>query len=99
MEMLLEDLTELPDGQRRAIIESLDHKEAVVQVVSAHPLANTAAEEFKERFHKIFPTALHFSFSVNEALLAGIRVNTGPWNLSANLKDELAFFRGGINGD
>jgi F-type H+-transporting ATPase subunit b len=99
MEMLLEDLHGLPDEQRRAIVEALGREEAIVRVVSAHPLTETIAETFQERFRVIFPAAQHFSFTVDEALLAGIRVNTGPWNLSANLKDELAFFQGGINGE
>jgi len=99
MEMLLEDLAQLPDDQRRAIVEALAREEAVVRVVSAHPLAETVSELFEQRFREIFPAARQFSFSVSEDLLAGIRINTGPWNLSANLKDELAFFRGGINGD
>jgi F-type H+-transporting ATPase subunit b len=99
MEMLLEDLAVLPDDQRRAIVAALAREEAVVRVVSAHPLAETVSEQFEKSFREIFPAAKHFSFSVNQDLLAGIRVNTGPWNLSANLKDELAFFRGGTNGD
>ena len=99
MEMLLEDLAGLHDEQHRAIVEALGREEAVVQVVSAHPLAEAASERFEERFRELFPAAQCFSFSVNESLLAGIRVNTGPWNLSANLKDELVFFQGGINGD
>jgi len=99
MEMLLEDLAGLPDDKRRAIVEALGREEAVVRVVSAHPLAESVSEQFEKRFREIFPAARQFNFSVSEDLLAGIRINTGPWNLSANLKDELAFFRGGINGD
>lgn len=99
MEMLLDDLAGLHDEQRRSIVEALGREEAVVRVASAHTLSDTVAERFQERFQAIFPTAQHFRFTVNEALLAGIRVNTGPWNMSANLKDELAFFQGGINGD
>jgi len=97
--MLFEDLTKLPDEQRRAIVEALDKEGAVVQVVSAHPLAETVSGYFEASFLEIFPAAKQFSFSVNAALIAGIRVIAGPWNLSANLKDELAFFLGGINGD
>lgn len=98
MEMLLEDLPGLPDEQHRSIIEVLG-REAAVQVVSAHPLTETVSGTFEARFREVFPAATQFNFSVNEALLAGIRVIVGPWNLSANLRDELAFFRGGINGD
>jgi F-type H+-transporting ATPase subunit b len=99
MEMLLEDLAGLPDEQRRSIIDALAREEATVHVESAHQLAETAPVAFEARFREIFPAAKQFSFCVNEALLAGIRVIVGPWNLSANLKDELDFFRGGINGD
>lgn len=99
MDMLLEELPGLPDDQRRSILEALGREETAVHVVSAYPLAETVSAAFEARFREIFPAAKLFSFSVNEALLAGIRVIVGPWNLSANLKDELAFFRGGINGD
>ncbi len=97
--MLLEDLAGFPDEQRRAIVEALGREETVVNVISAHPLGEKVSEAFEARFREIFPAVKQLSFSVNEALLAGIRVIAGPWNLSANLKDELVFFRGGINGD
>ena len=99
MEMLLEDLTSLPDEQHRAIVEALAREETVVRVVSAHPLAEAAGKAFERRFREIFPAASRFAFTVDTALLAGIRVIAGPWNLAANLKDELAFFRGVGNGD
>jgi F-type H+-transporting ATPase subunit b len=97
LEMLLEDLTGLPEDQRSAITEALGRDDAVVRVVSAHPLAPTVSEAFKTRFREIFPAAGRFSFTEDDTLLAGVRVIAGPWNLAANLKDELAFFRGGIN--
>lgn len=97
--MLLDDLARLPEQQWRAIVEALAAENAVVTVVSAHPLPETASQQFQERFRAIFPSASRFSFAVDPALLAGVRVNTGPWNLSASLKDELAFFRGAVNGD
>lgn len=99
LEMLLEDLVGLPDDQRRAIAETFGREDTLVRIVSAHPLDPTISEMFKTRFREIFPSADHFSFSEDAKLLAGIRVIAGPWNLAANLKDELAFFRGGINGD
>lgn len=99
MEMLLEDLAGLHDEQRRSIVEALGRDDAMVRVTTAHQLPETVSQRFEECFRTIFPAARQFSFSVNDGLLAGIRVNTGPWNLSANIRDELAFFRGGINGE
>lgn len=98
-EMLLEDLAMLPDDQRRAIAEALGRDDALVRVVSAHPLEPTASRAFESRFREIFPEALRFSFTEDPTLLAGVRVIAGPWNLAANLSDELAFFRGGIDAD
>lgn len=98
-EMLLEDLAMLPDDQHRAIAEALGRDDALVRVVSAHPLAPTVSRAFESRFREIFPEALRFSFTEEPALLAGVRVIAGPWNLAANLSDELAFFRGGIDAD
>jgi F-type H+-transporting ATPase subunit b len=98
-EMLLEDLARLPDDQRRAIAEALGRDDALVRVVSAHPLEPTVSRAFESRFREIFPEALRFSFTEDPALLAGVRVIAGPWNLAANLSDELAFFRGGIDAD
>lgn len=99
MEMLLKDLSLLPEQQRTAIAEALDREAATVRIVSAHPLSETVTELFEARFRELFPSAKSFSYSADESLLAGIRVIAGPWNLAASLKDELAFFRGGINGD
>lgn len=98
-EMLLEDLARLSDDQRRAIAEALGRDDALVRVVSAHPLEPTVSRAFENRFREIFPEALRFSFTEDPTLLAGVRVIAGPWNLAANLSDELAFFRGGIDAD
>ena len=98
-EMLLEDLAMLPDDQRRAIAEALGRDDALVRVVSAHPLEPAVSRAFENRFREIFPEALRFSFTEDPTLLAGVRVIAGPWNLAANLSDELAFFRGGIDAD
>lgn len=99
MEMLLEDLSLLTDDRHRAMAEALGRDDTVVRVVSAHPLPPSACRAFESRFREIFPQALRFSFAEDPALLAGMRVVAGPWNLAANLKDELAFFRGGTDAD
>lgn len=99
MEMLLEDLCELPEQQRQAIADALDREAATVKVVSAHPFSETLVKIFEARFRALFPPVKSFSYTEDATLLSGIRVIAGPWNLAANLKDELAFFRGGINGD
>ncbi len=99
VEMFLEDMAALPDDQRQAVTEALGKDGTAVNVVSAHPLTPEASELFKERFREIFPVAQLFNFTDDPSLLAGIRVIAGPWNMAANLKDELAFFRGGSNGD
>lgn len=97
LEMLLEDLGELPDDRRRAIAEALGGNGVAVRVVSAHPLDGALRRDFESRFRAMFPSASRFSFMEDATLLAGARVIAGPWNLAANLKDELSFFRGGIN--
>jgi F-type H+-transporting ATPase subunit b len=98
LEMLLEDLAGLPDEQRRAIAETLDGEDALVGVTSAHILGEDARKTFEARFLDVFPTAGRLRFTEDASLLAGVRVTAGPWNLAANLRDELAFFRGGVNG-
>lgn len=97
VKMLLEDLSNLPEQQRDAIAETLDTDEAIVRVVSAYPFSEKVLKLFEERFRELFPTAKKFNYTEDATLLAGIRVIAGPWNLAANLKDELAFFRGGAN--
>ena len=98
LEMLLEDLAGLPDEQRRAIAETLDGEDVLVGVTSAHILGEDARKTFEARFLDVFPTAGRLRFTEDASLLAGVRVTAGPWNLAANLRDELAFFRGGVNG-
>ena len=98
LEMLLEDLTGLPAGQRRAITETLDGEDVLVGVTSAHILGEDARKTIEARFLDVFPTAGRLRFTEDASLLAGVRVTAGPWNLAANLRDELAFFRGGVNG-
>lgn len=98
LEMLLEDLAKLPDEQRRAIAETIDGEDGQTGVTSAHILGEDARKTFEARFLDVFPTAGRLRFTEDASLLAGVRVTAGPWNLAANLRDELAFFRGGVNG-
>jgi len=88
----LEDLPHLSDTQKEALRSACHDSRHVIKVASAFPLEPTQREAIAQALksatqHEVTPT-----FNEDFSLLAGVRINVGPWTLRANLQDELAFF-------
>ncbi|MEW6312490.1 MAG: F0F1 ATP synthase subunit delta [Pseudomonadota bacterium] len=90
-EVLLADLGELPQEERRALAEAAA-SESQIRVESAFPLDEARRARFERAFAEVAGRALPASYRENPELLAGCQVRVGPWVLHANLRDELKFF-------
>jgi F-type H+-transporting ATPase subunit b len=97
MAVFLEDFAKLTDDQRTGLRNAAALPDARARVASAYPL--TAAE--RERIAEAIATELERRLPLDElqdpALLAGLRVQIGAWQLKASLADELAFFAATAN--
>lgn len=92
VKIALEDLTQLPDSQKEALRSACRDPQQTIKVSSAFPLAPAQRDAILAAFRTVAGQEIAASFREDPALLAGIRVQAGPWTLRANLQDELAFF-------
>jgi F-type H+-transporting ATPase subunit b len=92
---IVDDLQGLPDDQRSAIADAAARPDAHVQIDTARPLNAEDRQRLSEALQGLFGRTLEEQVHETPELIAGLRVAIGPWVLAANLRDELAFFRGG----
>jgi F-type H+-transporting ATPase subunit b len=92
VEMIIEDLRELPEERRQAIRTACAKADASVIVSSAHVLGQSQRESLTGAVQLLLDRAVHCEWREDANLLAGIRLSLGPWMLGANLQDELKFF-------
>lgn len=91
--LLLEDLNQLSDEDKQAIINDATTSPALqITIQSAFPLSDEQHEKLRSALADITKTKLPIEFQCNDALLAGLQITIGSWVLHANLRDELKFF-------
>jgi len=92
VEMVLTELTKLPDEQIAALRNSYGKTPVAVVVVSAFPLPGDQRQRLEQALARLISSDLPLRFEQNSDLLAGLRITIGAWVLGANLRDELQGF-------
>ena len=92
LEMLLEDLSGLPEEQRKNLAAAYRDNQAPVQVISAFPLNDAQRQALSAALQKTLGTAFSCEFREDPAVVAGVSIHIGAHYLQANLKEELRFF-------
>lgn len=92
VEILLEDLSRIPDERRQTIRAACETGEAAVLVTSAHELNQLQRRSLQEAVESFLGRSVSCEWREEKGLLAGIRLSLGPWVLGANLEDELKAF-------
>ncbi|MGX2040535.1 F0F1 ATP synthase subunit delta [Methylocaldum sp. MU1018] len=87
----LSDLGALPDAELEKLRSAM--AEDSLEVSSAHPLDTDRQAVLASAIGQAAGTGIKPIFKEDPSLLAGVRMHVGSWTLSANLRDELAFFR------
>ncbi len=97
VDLLLDDLTQLP-AESLAGLRAAAH-EANVQgkVFSAYPLDEAQRQRLSQALTAQLEQPLPLVFAEDASLVAGLRLAIGPWQLRANLADELTFFAASAN--
>ncbi|MCB1917205.1 MAG: F0F1 ATP synthase subunit delta [Rhodocyclaceae bacterium] len=95
LDLLIEDLPQLPTQQRDGLRRAAASDGARVTVHSAHPLDAPSRQALETALGELVGRALPADYGTDEALLAGLRVGLGPWLLAASLADELPYFHEG----
>ena len=93
---LVEDIANLPEDRRRAIAEAASRPGAQVRIEIARPLEDGDRQRLSGALQALCERSLEERVVDAPELIAGLRVEVGPWVLAANLRDELAFFREGV---
>lgn len=92
VEMVIEDLRELPEERLQVIRTACVKADPSVIVSSAHVLSKSQRESLTEAVQTLLGRVVYCEWREDAHLLAGIRLSLGPWMLGANLQDELKFF-------
>jgi F-type H+-transporting ATPase subunit b len=89
---VLAQLDSLPAERLESIRLARDENSRQAQVVSAYPLDERRRSLLAEKLGQVLGASVDCTFSEDAALLAGLRINLGPWVFHANLQDELKSF-------
>lgn len=92
LDMLLEDLGDLPEEQRKALVDAQRKAPSAVQAISAFPLNDEQRQRLVSALQKLLAAQVSCAFSEDPALLAGVEIHIGSQRLHATLKEELRFF-------
>ncbi len=88
--LLLEDLPRLPDDEIRTLRKASEPGKA--DVTSVYPLNEEQRSGVARALGQIAGRPIACAFAQDAELMAGLRINLGPWTIRANLQDELRFF-------
>lgn len=89
VDLLLEQLEQLPEERIAALRNSCARAPETILVSSAWPLPETRRQRLREALHATLGLDVPLRFEQDSALLGGLRVTVGAWVLGANLQDEL----------
>lgn len=92
VDLLLDDLAQLPAESLAGLRTAAHEANAQGKVFSAYPLGETQRQRLTQALAAQLEQPLPLVFAEDARLVAGLRLAIGPWQLRANLADELAFF-------
>ena len=92
VEVLVEDLRQIPDERRQAIRTACAKTDGPAIVTSAYLLSQSQRTSLLEAIQSFLGQSISCEWREDRDLMAGIRLSLGPWMLGANLQDELRVF-------
>jgi len=92
VDVAIEDLKALPEEQRKQINDATPKDGAPAKVSTAFPLSAEQRKEIEEALSKTVGRTIEADYVRDGKLLAGLKIQIGPWTLQASLQDELKFF-------
>lgn len=94
LQRLVKDFEKLPEEKLRQLRHSWQSLKEPVMVVSAYELTYDHRNKLESLVQKLLgDVSVGWTYEVNKELVAGLRMQIGPWTLRANLLDEFEFFR------
>jgi F-type H+-transporting ATPase subunit b len=97
VELAEADLQTMAPEQRASLQAAFSKPGARVQITTAYPLAPARRSALATGLGALAGTGPTVQFLEDTTLKAGLRIVAGPWLLSANLGEELEFFRTSVD--
>lgn len=91
-EILLDDLSSLPDERITALKTQWGQAPEAIRVTSAFPIQPDLKQRLEHALKNVTGLDLPVAYEQDSGLVAGLRVTIGAWALHANLRDELKGF-------
>lgn len=91
-EMLLAQLTVLPEACRLCLQTLESQKKPVIHIASGFPLSAEQRQRLEQRLAAHFAAPVSYHYHQDSALIAGFRLDIGAWVLNANVQHELTGF-------
>jgi F-type H+-transporting ATPase subunit b len=91
--VVLDDLRKLPEEQRQAMRAAAAESAMSSTITSAYQLGPGDRQALAEAFASLVGCPVSCTWRQDPELKAGLHIRLGTWILSANLRDELKFFR------
>jgi F-type H+-transporting ATPase subunit b len=92
VQLAVNELEHLPPARRSALREALNTSSEPPTACSAYPLSPEQREALSRALGGLLEGVRECTFREEPALLAGVRVNVGPWVLQVNVGEELSLF-------
>jgi F-type H+-transporting ATPase subunit b len=92
IDMVKEDLPNLPHDQLQAIRGAAATIEVPMKITSAYPLDTSRRDVLSHACRTLAGRDVACEFLEDRALIAGVRISFGSWVLRANMQDEMSFF-------
>jgi F-type H+-transporting ATPase subunit b len=90
--MLMDNLTTLPEACR-LYLQTLGTKKSVpVKITSAYPLTADLQQQLEQKLGSLINSQINFQYHQDPELIAGLRIDIGAWVLNTNLQHELIGF-------
>jgi len=97
-DLVLEELARLPSEQVRMLRAACEDVDQPALITSAYELDTERQAALRSALTTLTGSGISCTFRQDIALIAGLRITIGPWNLQANLQDELKYFAEAANG-
>jgi len=89
VQLMFDQLQQLPE----ACQQLLDSKTTLdISISSVYPLSDAHKQQLEQKFTSLIDKPLHFQYSQNPELIAGLKIDIGAWALHVNIQHELIGF-------
>jgi F-type H+-transporting ATPase subunit b len=92
VEILLTELSQLPDEQITALRKLSGATPENIVVTSAFPLEDEQRQRIEQALKTMTDAEVSAQYKQNSELVAGVQITVGDWVLAANIRDELRGF-------